>query len=123
MSNQKPRKKKYIRGRVYIGNDNIVIKRYKSNRRFVVMNNDKNNMHVKRITKVLNGGRNARKGTKIEKYPDIPLESAVENKTFRKTVKGSSIKESMFKKKTQTRLNKWDMKKIVLRNVGKKKVS
>ena len=116
------RRKRYIKGRVYLGNDIIVVKHYKPSRRFVAMNNDKNNMHVKQITKLNNGGRNARTGTPIEIYPDIPLPSVVENKTFRHDVDGKSITESRFKKKTRTRLNKWDMANISNRN-KKEKVS
>ena len=47
----------------------------------------------------------------IEKYPDIPKPSGVENKTFRKSVNGKPLKEKFFRK-TKTRLNKWDMKRI-----------
>lgn len=105
---------------VYLGNDNIVVKHYKPSRRFVVINNDKNNMHVKRITKLENGGRNARRGTPIEIYSDIPLPSVVENKTFRHDISGKPITESRFSRKTKTRLNKWDMDNVIHRNKKKK---
>ena len=39
--------KKYIRGRVYITNDHVLVKNSKSNRRIVALNNDKNNMEVR----------------------------------------------------------------------------
>mgnify|MGYP006916230709 CR=1 FL=1 len=115
------RRKRYIRGRVYLENDNIVVKNYKPSRRYVAVNNDRNNMHVKRITKIKNGGANARKGTPIERYSDIPLPSVVENKTFRHDINGNPIVESTFKRKTNTRLNKWDMKRISERNIKRKK--
>ena len=105
------RRKRYIKGRVYLINDNLIVKNNKSNRRVVAVNNDKENVFIRRVTKASNGGRNARKGISIEKYPDIRKSSVVENKTFRKTLKGKPIKER-FMRKTKTRLNKWDMKKI-----------
>ena len=117
-----PRRRRYIKGRVYLGNDNIVVKHYKPSRRFVVMNNNKKSMHIKRVTKLSNGGLNARKGIQIEIYPDIPLPSVVENKTFRKDVEGKPIQESQLTK-TSTRLNKWDMNKISAKNHKKKSES
>lgn len=44
------RRKRYIKGRIYITNDHVLVKHRKANRRIVVLNNDKNNMHVRRIT-------------------------------------------------------------------------
>ena len=41
----------------------------------------------------------------------LQLDSVVENKTFRKTLNGKDIKVSRMRK-TNTRLNKWDMAKI-----------
>ena len=105
------RRKRYIKGRVYLINDNLIVKNNKPNRRVVVVNNDRSKVHIKRITKYKNGGLNARKGILIEIYSDIPLPSVVENKTFRKTVRGKNIKEELMRK-TNTRLNKWDMNKI-----------
>ena len=65
------RRKRYLIGKVYLINDKLVVKHYKPNRRVVVLNNDKNSIHLKRISKAANGGLNARKGIPIEKYPDI----------------------------------------------------
>lgn len=113
------RKKRYLVGKVYLINDKLVVKHYKPNRRVVVLNNDKKSIHLKRITKKANGGLNARKGIPIEKYPDIRIESVVENKTFRKTTKGKPINVNELKP-TQTRLNKWDMKKIIRKSKIKK---
>ena len=106
------RRKRYIKGKVYLINDSLIVKNNKPNRRVVAINNDKESVHVKRITKAFSGGRNARKGIPIEKYSDIPHSSVVENKTYRKTLKGNPIKEKNMRK-TRTRLNKWDMSKIV----------
>ena len=47
----------------------------------------------------------------IEKYPDIPKASGVEDKTFRKTIDGKPIEENRLGK-TKTRLNKWDIDRI-----------
>lgn len=47
----------------------------------------------------------------IERYVDIPKPSGIENKTFRKTLKGKPIKE-IYLFKTNTRLNKWDFARI-----------
>lgn len=106
------RKKRYLIGKVYLINDNLVVKHYKPNRRVVVLNNDKNSIHLKRITKIANGGLNARKGIPIEKYPNIRKPSVVENKTFRKTTDGYPININDLEP-TKTRLNKWDMGKII----------
>lgn len=106
------RKKKYIKGRVYTVNDNILVKHSKPGRRIVALNNDKNNMHVRRITSLYDKNGKKKDIIPIEKYPDIRKESGVEQKTFRKTLRGKPIKEK-YLKKTKTRLNKWDMKKII----------
>jgi len=41
----------------------------------------------------------------------LPLDSVVKNKTFRKSLNGKDIKVSRMRK-TNTRLNKWDMAKL-----------
>ena len=69
-------------------------------------------MHVRRIMSLYDKEGKQRQGLiPIEKYPDIRKESGVEGKTFRKTIKGQNIKEKHLKK-TNTRLNKWDMRNI-----------
>lgn len=105
------RKKRYIKGNVYLINDQLLVKHNKPNRRVVATNNDKNNVWLKRITSIDNCGRNALKGIPIEKYPQIRKASVVENKTFKRTLRGKPIKEKQLRK-TKTRLNKWDRKKI-----------
>lgn len=106
------KRKRYIKGKVYIMNDHSLVKNSKSSRRVVAMNNDKNEMAVRRILSLYDKNGNLRKNLiPIEKYPDIRELSGVEVKTFRKTLRGKPIKEECLKK-TKTRLNKWDMKKI-----------
>ncbi len=80
----------------------------------MALNNDKNNMHVRRIMSLYDKNGKRRDLIPIEKYPDIPKESGIEKKTFRKTLSGKPIQEK-YLTKTRTRLNKWDMKKILKR--------
>ncbi len=106
------RRKRYIRGRVYLINDHTLVKNSKSNIRIVVLNNNREEMHVRRITTLIDKfGRIKANVIEIEIYPDINKKSGVEMKTFRKTIKGKHIQEK-YLKKTKTRRNKWDIKKI-----------
>lgn len=115
------RRKHYLRGRVYITNDHLLVKNSKSNRRIVVLNNNKNKMEVRRITSLYDKNGKRKDVIPIEKYPDIPKPSGVKKKTFRKTLRGKPIQEQ-YLQKTKTRLNKWDMDKIIkpkkIKNVG-----
>ena len=106
-----PRKKKYIKGRVYLLNDHVLVRFSKQKRRVVALNNDKNEMHVRRIMSLYDDNGNRRNLIPIEKYPDIRKPSGIEKRTFRKTANGKPIKEN-FLEKTKTRLNKWDQKKM-----------
>ena len=92
-------------------NDHLLVKNSKSNRRIVVLNNDPNAMHVRRILSLFDANGKKKDLVPIEKYPDIRKPSGVEKKTFRHTLRGKPIQER-FLKKTKTRLNKWDMKKV-----------
>ena len=92
-------------------NDHTLVKNSKSNRRVVSLNNDRNNMHVRRIMSLYDKNGKRRDLIPIEKYPDIPKESGIEKKTFRKTLSGKPIQEK-YLTKTRTRLNKWDRKKM-----------
>lgn len=105
------RRKRYIRGRVYLINDHVLVKNSKSNRRIVALNNNPNEMHVRRITSLYDKNGRKKDVIPIEKYADIRKSSGVEKKTFRKTLKNKPIQEK-YLRKTKTRLNKWDMKKI-----------
>lgn len=106
------RRKRYIKGKVYTTYDSLLVKGSKKKRRVVAMNNDKNNMAVRRISKLYDKNGNIKKRLiPIEKYADIPKPSGVENKTFRKTLRGQPIQEKNLDK-TNTRLNKWDMAKV-----------
>lgn len=99
------RRKRYIQGKVYKLNDHALVKYSKSNRRVVVLNNNKNNMEVRRIMSLYDKKGNKRNLIPIEKYPDINKFSGIEKRTFRKTVSGKPIQER-YLIKTKTRLNK-----------------
>lgn len=105
------KKKRYIQGRVYELNDHVLVNFSKGNRRVVALNNNRQEMHVRRITSLY--GKNGKKKNviPIERYPDIPKDSGIEKRTFRSTHSGKPIQEK-FLKKTKTRLNKWDRKKM-----------
>lgn len=106
------RRKRYIKGKVYVTNDKVLVGGKGKKRKVVSMGNDKNNMAVRRISSLYdNKGKKKEWLIPIEKYPDIPKVSGVEDKTFRKTVSGKPIQEK-YLGKTNTRLNKWDMDKI-----------
>lgn len=114
------RRRRYIKGKVYITNDKVLVGGRGKKRRVVSMGNDKNNMAVRRISSLYDKDGNKRKNLiPIEKYPDIPKVSGVEVKTFRKTVSGKPIQEK-YLGKTKTRLNKWDMARITTKNKPKK---
>ena len=114
------RRKKYIKGRVYITNDKILVGGKGKKRRVVSMGNDRNNMAVRRISSLYDEkGKHRKNLVPIEKYRDIPKQSGVEMKTFRKTVIGRPIEEK-YMRKTDTRLNKWDMERIRMTKYKKK---
>ena len=104
------RRKRYIKYRIFVTNDAILVKSNPKKRRVVVVNNDKNNAFVMRILSA-SGGRNAKHGIKIEKYPDVPKDSVVEKRVRKKTVNNKPINTKRMRK-TKSRLNKWDAKKI-----------
>lgn len=109
------RRKRYIRGRIYKINDHVLVKYSKSDRRIVSLNNDRNNMEVRRIMSLYDKNGNRRHNLiPIEKYPDIPKASGIEKRTFRKTLSGKPIQEK-YLTKTKTRLNKWDRKNMYKR--------
>lgn len=114
------RRKKYIKGKVYITSDKLLVGGKGKKRRVVSMGNDKENMAVRRISSLYDmNGKKREHLIPIEKYPDIPKASGVEIKTFRKTVNGKPIKEKHLGK-TKTRLNKWDMARITTKSRPKK---
>lgn len=104
------RKKRYIKGRVFYTNDSALVNTKPKNRMVVSMNNDPEHMEVKRVL-TAGKGKNSRNGVPIEKYPNIRKQSVVESRVFRKTRKGEPIQAKRMKK-SKTRLNKWDRKKI-----------
>ncbi|MCR5462028.1 MAG: hypothetical protein K6E87_03060 [bacterium] len=114
------RRKRYLNGRVFKTYDFILTGHHKHNKKgsdkepyrmVVALNNESNQLEVKRITKASNNGKNARTGIPIGRYPDIRIDSVVENKTFRKTYFGTPI-EAKKMIKTNTRLNRWDREKL-----------
>jgi hypothetical protein len=105
------RRKRYITGRVYILNDHVLVNYSKPGRRVVSLNNNKNNMELRRITSLYDNNGKKKDVIPIEKYPDIPKASGIEKRTFRKTFSGKPIQER-YLKKTKTRLNKWDRQKM-----------
>lgn len=114
------RRRRYIKGRVYMTSDRLLVGGKGKKRRVVSMGNDKDNMAVRRISSLYDkNGKRKERLIPIEKYPDIPKASGVEDKTFRKTVNGKPIQEK-YLGKTKTRLNKWDMKRISTNNKRKK---
>ncbi len=108
------RRKKYIRGKIYITNDSLFsYDGYsKKNRRIVAINNDRNSMKVLKIKSLYDKKGKLRKNLiPIEKYPDINKISGIDKKIYSRTSRNKKIKENKLKK-TKSRLNKWDLKKI-----------
>lgn len=115
--------KRYIKGKVYVTNDKVLVGGRGKKRKVVSMGNDKDNMAVRRISSLYDKDGNKKQNLiPIEKYPNIPKASGVEVKTFRKTVSGKPIEEK-YLHKTKTRLNKWDMKRISTKDRPKNKES
>lgn len=106
------RRKRYIKGKVYITNDKVLVGGKGKKRRVVSMGNNRNDMAVRRILSLYDkNGKKKERLIPIERYSDIPKESGVEDKTFRKSLSGKPIQEK-YLGKTKTRLNKWDMARI-----------
>lgn len=108
------KRKHDIRGRIYIINDSLVSRdNYsKPNRRVVAVNNDKNNVHIMKIKSLYDKKGNRRNNLiTIESYNCLTKPSGIEKKVHKKTSRNNPICENLMKK-TKTRLNKWDMKKI-----------
>ena len=76
------RRKRYIKGRVYTLNDHVLVKFSKSNRKVVALNNDRNQMHVRRITSLYDKNGKCKDIIPIEKYPDISKSSGIEKAHF-----------------------------------------
>ena len=110
MASGKPRRKRYIRGRVYYTNDTALVNAKPKSRMVVSVNDNPENMQVRRIL-TAGKGKNSREGIPIEKYPNIRKPSVVERRIFKKTRTGQPIQAKRMKK-SKTRLNKWDRKKL-----------
>ena len=109
------RTKRYIRGKIYIINDGLVSHDgyRKKNRRVVALNNDKREVHIAKIKGLYrNDGSRRSNLIPIENYNALSKPSGIYPYVYKKTAKGQSIEVSKMKK-TRSRLNKWDMKKIL----------
>lgn len=108
------RRKKYIRGKIYVTNDSLFSRDgyKKKNRRVVAVNNDKNRMHVVKIKGLYDDNGKRRKNLiPIEHYEILTKPSGIHPYVYKKNKWGKAIKERKLHK-TNVRLNKWDMKKI-----------
>lgn len=108
------RRRRYMRGKIYITNDSLFSRDgyKKKNRRVVAVNNDKNHMHVVKIKGLYDGNGKRRKNLiPIEHYEGLTKLSGIHPFVHKKTKRNTPIKESKLRK-TNVRLNKWDMKKI-----------
>lgn len=108
------RKKRYIKGKIYVINDRLVSRdRFsKPNRRVVAINNDKNNVHIVKIKSLFKKNGERRKNLiPIENYNCLNKLSGIHPKVYRKTAHNKPILERRMRK-TKARLNKWDMRKI-----------
>lgn len=115
------RRKRHIKGKVYITDDKILVGGKGKKRRVVSMGKDKNNMEVRRISSLYDkNGKKKENLIPIEKYSDIPKVSGIEIKTFRKSINGKPLQEK-YMRKTKTRLNKWDMERVSKSNKKPKK--
>lgn len=108
------RRKRYIRGRIYIINDGLVSHDgyRKANRRVVAVNNNKKEAHIAKIKSLRKSDGTMRTNLiPIENYNALSKPSGVYPYVYKRTAKGQPIEVSKMKK-TRSRLNKWDMKKI-----------
>ena len=108
------RQKRYIRGKIYITNDSVFSRdNYsKSGRRVVAINNDRQNMHIVKIKGLYDDNGNLRTNLiPIEHYSVLDKKSGIDPFVHKKTRYNKPIRESKMRK-TNVRLNKWDMKKI-----------
>ncbi len=108
------RRKRYIKGRIYITDDSLFSPDgyKKPGRRVVAVNNDRQNMHVVKIKGLTdNSGKPRKNLIPIERYNVTNKPSGIYPHVHKKTAAGKAIKADKMKK-TNARLNKWDMKKI-----------
>lgn len=108
------RRKRYLRGKIYITGDGVFSRDnyQKSNRRVVALNNNKNALHVVKIKGMTDSKGNKRNNLiPIENYPALTKASGIHPYVYKRTKWGKSIKEKKLIK-TNSRLNKWDLKKI-----------
>ena len=109
------RRKRYPKGRIYIADDKIFSRdNYsKQGRRVVAVNNNKNALHVVKIKGLYDNQGNKRKNlVPIEHYNVLTKPSGIDPYVYKKTKYYKPIKEKKLIK-TNARLNKWDLKKIL----------
>ena len=108
------RRKRYIKGRIYMIDDKVLSRDgySKSDRRVVALNNDKTRVKLVKIKSLYDKNGNLRKNLiPIEKYSILKKPSGVYTYVYRKTKWNTPIKERKLIK-TNVRLSKWDMNKI-----------
>ncbi len=108
------RRRRYIKGRIYITNDKYFSRDgyKKANRRVVAVNNNPEEMHVVKIKSLYDkNGKKRKRLIPIENYPCLTKKSGIYPRVYKKTSWGKPIKAKKMTN-TNSRLNKWDMKKI-----------
>ncbi len=108
------KRKKKLRGNIYIINDSLVSRdRYsKPNRRVVAVNNDPKKMKIVKIKSLYDkNGKRRKNMVPIDIYPCLYKRSGIYPKVYNKTARNNHIEEAKMKK-TRYKLNKRDMKKI-----------
>lgn len=108
------RKKRYIKGKIYIVNDYYLSRDnyYKPNRKVVAINNDKNKLRLVKIMGLQdNNGKRRKSLIPIENYSCLTKPSGIHPKVYKVNRWNGYIKDTKLIK-TNCRLNKWDMKKI-----------
>ena len=108
------RRKRYLNGKIYITNDSVFSRDgySKPGRRVIAINNDRENMHIVKIKGLYDDKGVFRKHLiPIERYSVLDKKSGIDPYVYIKTKWNTPIKECKMRK-TNVRLNKWDMKKI-----------
>lgn len=108
------KRKKKLRGNIYIINDSLVSDDgyKKAHRRVVAVNNNPDKLHIVKIKSLYDSKGKRRKGLiPIEIYPCMYKRSGISPIVYRQTSFHKPIKESKMRK-TRYKLNKRDMNRI-----------
>ena len=108
------RKKRHNIGRIFITNDSLFSKDgyVKPNRRIVVISESNNIAHICKIKSIKDKNGYIRESlVPIESYPCLTKKSGVDPHLIVKTSRNNPINLKKMKK-TNSRLNKWDYKKV-----------